>query len=74
MASFTTYEVIMAAPQSFAFYPDPIDWTQSEASIEDGTGREDSNPVMRGWSLVIGASLYVFVLTSQEERNQKRLT
>ncbi|PKS08249.1 hypothetical protein jhhlp_005192 [Lomentospora prolificans] len=46
----------MASQQNFAFYPNAVDWAKSDASVDDGTG-EDKNPVMRGWSLAIGASL-----------------
>lgn len=43
----------------FANYPEPVDWTRSDAAeaASDAAFAENSNPVMRGLPLALGASL-----------------
>lgn len=47
------------AEKRFANYPEPVDWTRTDAAeaASEAALSENSNPVMRGLPLAIGASL-----------------
>ena len=54
-----TGTVVTMEEKRFANYPEPVDWTRTDAAeaASEAAFSENSNPILRGLPLAIGASL-----------------